>query len=153
MKKLVLLFALLVSVTACAKKAPVATPLSAPVTAADGAPEKKLVARALAVDVTQVQANKPFTIAWDHDGVDTDYYTFEVKTAAGVVLLNSGVPISNLVNGTASFTVGSLAKGDYLITVYAANDFFTSDPSVPLSVKVTPGKPKAPTNVRKVDGQ
>ena len=153
MLKQVLVVALLLTATACAKTPPVVPgPEPADVVRGPIQPEKKLQARALVVGAEQVQANKPFAIYWDHDGFGTVLYRVEFKdVASGVIILRTEVPLAALMNGSAGFTLSAgLPRGDYTVTVYAAGETEVSDPSVPLNLTATAGKPKIVTNVRVV---
>lgn len=110
----------------------------------------------LAVDT--VQANKPFTLAWDHDGQDVDDFLIEFRDAmaSNQIISSAVVPFSALGPidpatglGSATYVVAAgLKRGQYNILAYARNSSFSSDPSAPLNVTATPGKPKTPTGLR-----
>lgn len=94
-----------------------------------------------------IKVNTAFSLAWDHDGVDTDGYQVYVNGTAQYTL-----PVSALVSGTASvkFPVG-LPKGTYVFEIHAYNSL-GEGVSVPLSLSVTQGNPTNPKNPRIIKG-
>ena len=99
-----------------------------------------LPSAAFAQATDTIQQNKPFTVAADHDGVDTTTYN----------LYQNGVKVqikdvSALVAGTIAFDryVAGLAKGTYVFYVEAVGPGGVTA-SDTLTLTVTPGPPKKP---------
>lgn len=87
--------------------------------------------------------NQPFSITWTHDGVDTTEY--RVYTNA---TLTATVPLSALVNGTASYRFGNgLANGTYTLGVTAFGAGGESNPSTVVAVVAAPSGPNPPGSV------
>ncbi|SRR6266540_2441319 len=91
-----------------------------------------------------IKQNTAFTVAADHDGIDTtEYHLYQngalVQTKA----------VSNLVLGTIAFDryLAGLPKGTYVFYVEAFGPGGAAS-SVTLTLTVTPGNPKPPTNLR-----
>lgn len=93
-----------------------------------------------------IQANKPFQVAADHDGVETLAYRLYVN---GTILQT--LPVTALQTGVITFSVPSLPRGTYVIYVEAIGDGGAASGS-DLTLNATPGKPKAPTNTRTIQG-
>lgn len=111
---------------------------------------KKIVrgtARAVTLGTVQaavtLKQNEPFSLAFDHDGLDTDYYNVYVNTA-----LRETMNTSRLVNGTASsaFPQG-LPKGTYNFQVKAFGPGGEGASEV-LTQGVTAGNPSNPGKPR-----
>lgn len=94
-----------------------------------------------------VKQGDPFSVAFDHDGIDTDQYELRVNTQ-----LTQTIPVTALVNGTAAFPfpVG-LPKGSYTFTVTAVGPGGTGV-SGSLALSVTAGNPAAPGQIRIIKG-
>lgn len=90
-----------------------------------------------------IKANQPFALAWNHDGLDTDGYNVYINTA-----LSASVPVSRLVNGTAStgYSTG-LPKGTYTFEVEAFGPGGTGK-SAPFVLSSTAGNPSAPGQIK-----
>jgi hypothetical protein len=119
---------------------------------------REVVSLGMAQTATQVQANKPFSVAADHaaydPGLEADGYKLYIDgnlsttvTVAAAWVGNSATPT---VPGVVTITNVLLSKGLHTITMKAYNAFADSDPSNALSLSAVPGKPKAPTNARLV---
>jgi hypothetical protein len=99
-----------------------------------------------------LQQMKPFTAAAEHQPVDGDTtgYRFYLN---GVVIQTKTVAqrINILADGTGTieFPHVGLPKGTHVVYVEAYGDGGATA-SVTLTLVVTPGKPKAPTNLRVV---
>jgi hypothetical protein len=91
-----------------------------------------------------IKQNTAFTVAADHDGIDTDEYRLYQN---GVRVQTKAV--SNLLVGTIAFDryVAGLPKGTYVFYVEAVGPG-GAGVSTTLTLTVTPGNPKPPTNLR-----
>jgi hypothetical protein len=93
-----------------------------------------------------VQVNKPFSLQFDHDAIDTDGYRLKIN---GSIYRNVTVTQAWSA-GVGKFVDVVLAtKGSYTLVATAYNELFESDPSNALALSAQPGKPKAPATLRK----
>ena len=93
---------------------------------------------------SEVYANKPFQLAWTHDGVNTtsyDYYRNGVKIAS--------LPVASRVNGEIIFDgagTAGLAVGTYTVRCDAVGDGGTTpSANFTITVKALPAAPTTPT--------
>jgi hypothetical protein len=90
-----------------------------------------------------VQKAKAFHALADHDGIDTTGYRLYVNGA-----VEQTVPLSALVNGVVTFSVAAgLPVGTHVIYIEAFGEG-GAEASTTLTLVVSPGKPKAPVNLR-----
>jgi hypothetical protein len=98
-----------------------------------------------------VQAMKPFSVLADHNaleaGLEAEGYKLWINGTESRVATVADVWVGNGISGVVTFANVVLPKGTHTIQVSAFNAGGDS-PSAGLAVVSSPGKPKAPINVR-----
>lgn len=113
----------------------------------------RVAARVATLGVVQaatdtIKQGEAFSLAFDHNGVDTTFYEERINTQ-----LTQSLPVAMLSNGSAMFPhPGGLAKGSYTFTVTAVGPGGTGV-SAPFGLSVTAGNPAAPGQIRIIKGQ